>query len=79
MSKSSQVDALQGRVINLLTNDFSKFHLALLFTHVIWQGPLELVLIAFLVYREVGVSGLVGTLFVLCFVPIYGNHRLSLD
>lgn len=70
MSKSSQVDGLEGRVINLISNDFSKFDIALCFLHDLWKGPLEVFLLGFLSYREMGVSGLVGIIFILSFVPI---------
>jgi ATP-binding cassette, subfamily C (CFTR/MRP), member 4 len=79
MSKSSQVDGLQGRVINLLTNDFSKFDAALCFIHDLWKGPLEVFLLGYLTYREMGISGVVGIIFILSFVPIQckSNEKCS--
>jgi len=93
MSKSSQVDGLHGRVINLLSNDLSKFELALCFLHDLWKGsycvniyncvidvhvrfglgPFETFLLGYLVYNEIGVSGIVGIVFILSFVPIQGE------
>lgn len=70
MTKSSQVDGLQGRVINLLSNDFGKFDIAMCFIHDLWKGPLETFLLGFLVYREIGYSGLIGIAFILSFIPI---------
>jgi ATP-binding cassette, subfamily C (CFTR/MRP), member 4 len=69
-SKSADVNGLQGKVVNILTNDLGKFHEALLFMHIIWQGPFELALVAFLAYREIGVFGFVGIVFIISFVPI---------
>lgn len=70
MSKSSQVDGLHGRVINLMSNDFGKFDIALCFIHDLWKGPLETILLGYLAYREIGVSGIIGILFILSFIPI---------
>lgn len=70
MTKSAQVDGLQGRVINLLSNDFSKFDIALCFVHDLWKGPLETLLLGYLVYREIGISGIIGIAFILSFIPI---------
>lgn len=70
MSKSCQVDGLQGRVINLLTNDLGKFDFALAFLHDLWKGPLEVFLLGYLSYREIGYAGIVGILFILSFIPI---------
>jgi ATP-binding cassette, subfamily C (CFTR/MRP), member 4 len=70
MSKSVQEDGMHGKVINLLSNDFAKFDLALFFLHDLWKGPLETILLGFLIYREVGISGVFGILFILSFIPI---------
>lgn len=70
MPKSSQADGLQGKVINLLSNDLGKFDLALAFIHDLWKGPLEVFLLGYLTYREIGYSGIVGILFILAFVPM---------
>jgi hypothetical protein len=69
-SKSSFRNGLSGKAISLLSNDLGKFHEALLSMHVLWQGPMELVVFGCLTYREMGVSGVVGIIFVLSFVPI---------
>ncbi|CRK87082.1 CLUMA_CG000826, isoform A [Clunio marinus] len=70
MTKSSQVDGLHGRLINLLSNDFSKFDLALCFIHDLWKGPFETILLGYLAYREMGISGIIGIIYILSFVPI---------
>lgn len=70
MSKSVQEDGLHGKVINLLSNDLSKLDIALAFLHDMWKGPFETILLGFLIYREVGISGVVGIAFILSFIPI---------
>lgn len=70
MTKSAQVDGLHGRVINLLSNDFGKFDIALAFLHDLWKGPFETILLGYLAYREIGVAGIIGIVFILCFIPI---------
>ncbi|KAG5672509.1 hypothetical protein PVAND_002633 [Polypedilum vanderplanki] len=70
ITKSVQEDGMHGKVINLLSNDFSKFDIALAFLHDLWKGPFETILLGFLIYREVGISGVFGILFILSFIPI---------
>lgn len=70
ITKSAQEDGLHGKVINLLSNDFAKFDLALAFLHDLWKGPFETILLGFLIYREVGISGVIGIVFILSFIPI---------
>lgn len=78
MTKSSQVDGLQGRVINLLSNDFAKFDLAMCFIHDLWKGPLETILLGYLAYREIGYSGIIGIIFILSFIPIQCESQFFL-
>jgi hypothetical protein len=66
---------MDGRVINLLSNDFSKFDIALAFLHDLWKGPFETILLGFLIYREVGISGVFGILFILSFIPIQCEYE----
>lgn len=75
MTKSTQVDGLQGKVINLLSNDLSKFDLALAFLHDLWKGPFEVFLLGFLTYREMGFAGVIGIIFILSFIPIQCKLR----
>lgn len=92
MTKSAQVDGINGRVINLLSNDLGKFDIAICFLHDLWKGPLETILLGkkehspastarklailfsiilgYLVYREIGYSGIIGIVFILSFIPI---------
>lgn len=63
-------DGLSGTVINLMANDVSRFDYAVIFFHDLWKGPVELVIVAVLVYREIGPAGLIGIGFLLLFIPI---------
>lgn len=58
-----------GQVINLLSNDVGKFDIALCFIHDLWKGPVEAVFLGYFIYREIGVSGIIGMAFVLGFIP----------
>uniref|UniRef100_A0A182K606 Uncharacterized protein n=1 Tax=Anopheles christyi TaxID=43041 RepID=A0A182K606_9DIPT len=67
---SNTTDGLSGTVINLMANDVSRFDYAVIFLHDLWKGPVELVIVAVLVYREIGPAGLIGIGFLLLFIPI---------
>uniref|UniRef100_A0A182MB86 Uncharacterized protein n=1 Tax=Anopheles culicifacies TaxID=139723 RepID=A0A182MB86_9DIPT len=70
LSLSNTTDGLSGTVINLMANDVSRFDYAVIFFHDLWKGPVELVIVAVLVYREIGPAGLIGIGFLLLFIPI---------
>ncbi|XP_008188570.1 multidrug resistance-associated protein 4 isoform X1 [Acyrthosiphon pisum] len=56
-----------GRVINLLSNDVSRFDKSATFLHYIWICPLHMILVTYLLWQEIGVSSLLPIV-VLCFV-----------
>ncbi|KAH8272109.1 hypothetical protein KR026_008581 [Drosophila bipectinata] len=70
VSKSSSNDGLRGRAINILSNDLGRFDVALCFLHDTWKGPLESILIGYLMYREIGISSVIGVSFMLSFIPL---------
>lgn len=70
LTKSVAVDGLNGQVINLMSNDVARFDQVLLFIHTLWKGPVELLLMAYYIYREIQLYGLIGVVLLLCFLPI---------
>ncbi|XP_055588089.1 ATP-binding cassette sub-family C member 4-like [Uranotaenia lowii] len=63
-------EGLSGKVLNLLSNDVGKFDVALAFVHDLWKGPMESILLGYLIYREIGISGIIGMSFLLGFIPL---------
>ncbi|EAT35435.1 AAEL012386-PA [Aedes aegypti] len=63
-------EGLNGMILNLLTNDVSKFEPALAFIYNLWKGPMESLLIGYLIYTELGFAGLLGMAFLLSFLPL---------
>ncbi|XP_015517778.1 probable multidrug resistance-associated protein lethal(2)03659 isoform X1 [Neodiprion pinetum] len=72
LSKSALAETTVGQIVNLLSNDVNRFDLAVYFIHYIWLGPLESVVITYLIYREVGWSAVIGMLTLLFFIPLQG-------
>lgn len=70
LSKNALGDTTVGQVVNLLSNDVGRLDLAVLFIHYLWVGPLETVVVTYLMSREVGISSIYGVLFMLAFIPI---------
>ncbi|RVE46268.1 hypothetical protein evm_009092 [Chilo suppressalis] len=65
-------EGLAGHVINLLTTDAQRFDMAALFVMDLVRAPIESALIVYLMYRQIGVATLVGTAFILLFIPLQG-------
>lgn len=78
ISKSMTVDGFDGQVINLMSNDVSRFDSAITFVQDLWKGPLELFILGYFIYREIRFCGLVGIGFMLLFIPLQGKRYIRL-
>ncbi|KRT78583.1 ABC transporter ATP-binding protein, partial [Oryctes borbonicus] len=70
LSKTALGQTTAGQLVNLLSNDVNRFDVAVLFAHQLWVGPLETVVISYLMYLQIGISAVIGVAALLCFVPL---------
>lgn len=53
LSKTALGETTVGQVVNLLSNDVGRLDLAIIFLHFLWVGPLETIIVTYLMYLEV--------------------------
>ncbi|XP_034487738.1 probable multidrug resistance-associated protein lethal(2)03659 [Drosophila innubila] len=70
LSLTALSDTSIGQVVNLMSNDVGRFDSVLDNIHYLWLGPLELVVITYIMYETIGVSCLFGILLMLIFTPL---------
>lgn len=75
LSKSALINTTSGQVVNLLSNDVSRFELIAMFVHYLWVGPIETIVVGVLMYLEIGVSAIAGIIFLLLFIPFQCKHK----
>ncbi|GLG99905.1 Probable multidrug resistance-associated protein lethal(2)03659 [Gryllus bimaculatus] len=65
-----------GQMVNLLSNDVSRFDLVSIFLHYMWAAPLAGAICAYFMYREVGWPAFTGIAAVFVVVPLqaYTGH-----
>lgn len=73
LRKSSAEEGQNGQIINLLSNDLSKFDIGLAFLHDVWKGPLEALTFFIVIYLEIGIAAVVGMAFLVSFIPLQGK------
>lgn len=61
-----------GNVVNLMSNDVNRFDVATLFVHYLWISPLQLVVITYFMYKEMGSAAILGIIVVIGFIPLQG-------
>lgn len=81
LSQTALGETAPGKVVNLLSNDVSRFDYASMFLNAIWESPIITIMITSLVWLEIGVVGIIGVLTVLSVVPFMSEilrYTLSL-
>ncbi|KAK4879111.1 hypothetical protein RN001_007257 [Aquatica leii] len=71
LNKSAFKETTQGQIINIFSSDLNIFDRFTLVTHYVWIGPLQSILIFYILYRNVGISALFGILLLLLFIPLF--------
>ncbi|CAG2057608.1 unnamed protein product, partial [Timema podura] len=63
-------DTTVGQVVNLLSNDVNRFDMAIVFLHYLWIGPLEILIITYLLWNDMRWSAIFGAIIMLLFIPM---------
>lgn len=58
-----------GQLVNLLSNDVSKFDEGFILAHQAWLAPTQVAIAIYLLYRQINVSAFIGITFLLLFIP----------
>lgn len=53
LSRTALGGTTAGQVVNLLSNDVGRLDLAIIFIHFLWVGPVETIVVTYLMYLEV--------------------------
>ncbi|XP_037708508.1 probable multidrug resistance-associated protein lethal(2)03659 [Drosophila subpulchrella] len=79
LSKTALGEMSAGHIINLISNDLGRMENFLQFTHILWLGPLQALLVTYLMYQEIGIAAVFGMSFMLMFIPLqmYLGHKIS--
>ncbi|KAK2579975.1 hypothetical protein KPH14_012235 [Odynerus spinipes] len=73
LSQGATNTTTSGQIVNLLSNDVSKFDYLFVYLHYIWIMPIQGALIAFLIWESVGIASLAGILLItIQTIPVQG-------
>lgn len=79
LNKFALAETTIGQMVNLLSNDVSRFNTTTQHINFLWLSPLETALVMYLLYINVGITGLAGTFFLLLFIPFQSEYTFSAD
>lgn len=72
LSRTALGETTIGQAVNLLSNDVNRFDVALIFLHYLWIGPLETIIVMYVMYQKVQESAIIGVAALLMFIPLQG-------
>lgn len=65
LSKAALDQTSGGQIVNLLSNDVHRFDFFALHLHYFWITPIQIILISYLIWQEVGIATLAGVAIIL--------------
>lgn len=74
ISRTAMGQTTIGQLINLLSNDVSKFDQGFVLAHFVWVGPIQVSVGIWLLYKEIGMAALFGVAFLVSFVPLQSKY-----
>ncbi|XP_012261830.2 ATP-binding cassette sub-family C member 4-like [Athalia rosae] len=73
LSKSVSDQTASGQIVNLLSNDVSRFEQVFMYLHFVWIMPIQTVVITYLMWRSVQIAALAGVVLItLQTIPVQG-------
>lgn len=75
LSQSALGETAPGKVVNLLSNDVSRFDFVTLFMNTLWSAPLLVLIVGGLLFQEFGWAGVIGILLVCTIAPLQSKLK----
>jgi ABC-type multidrug transport system fused ATPase/permease subunit len=70
LSRTALGETAAGKIVNLLSNDVSRFDMVSIFLHSMWTAPLSAAIVTYFLFENAGYSGLIGIGIVFLIVPL---------
>lgn len=72
LSRTALGETTVGQAVNLLSNDVNRFDVATIFLHYLWIGPLQTIIVMYIMYNVVQESAVFGVVTLMMFIPLQG-------
>ncbi|EDV59380.2 uncharacterized protein Dere_GG23434 [Drosophila erecta] len=70
LTKGALGGTTSGHVVNLISNDITRLDSSSYFVHYLWVGPLQVLVVTYLMYQQIGIAAVFGVLFMLLIMPL---------
>lgn len=77
LSKTALGETASGKIVNLLSNDVSRFDIVSIFIHHMWIAPTSALVVMYFLYAEAGYAGALGMVPVFLVLPLQCKHPIQ--
>lgn len=70
LKRTALADTTIGQLVNLLSNDVSKFDQGFVLANFVWIAPIQAAVGTYLLYEELGISAFFGMALLISFIPL---------
>lgn len=70
LSQKALSETAPGKIVNLLSNDVSRFDIISVVLHPLWTSPLMTIVASYILWQRTGWAGMIGLVVVFLIVPI---------
>ena len=74
LNSSSLAEITTGKIVTLMSKDVNFFDSAIIFVHDLWIGFIQVALMTYVMYEQIGVSALYGVGFLVLLTPFQCKH-----
>ena len=74
LSMTALRETTVGQSVNLLSNDVNRFDSSVIFLVYLWFGPLQTLVMLYLMWLEIGFAAVIGVATILLVIPIQGMY-----
>lgn len=75
LSRASMDLTATGQIVNLMSNDVSRFDLAPQYLHWMWISCIQVPIVTYCLWKYVGISAIIGFVFIFCItIPVQGKN-----
>lgn len=74
LSNTALRETTVGQAVNLLSNDVNRFDHSVIFFVYLWFGPLETLVISYLMWREIDFAAFIGVAAIMLVIPLQGVY-----
>lgn len=79
LNTSSLIEISNGRIVTIITKDVMLFESMLQFVNEVWIGTIQVIVMTYVMYLQIGVPAIIGIGFLVVLTPLQGNYLIIVN